>query len=100
MVLLYAIRDYFACGVVQSNRGKNDNNPKWGQRWCYRVRAINDLDSKIIPFFLENPLLTEKSKDFECFKLVINLIKEKQHLTLEGLEKIKEIKSGMNRGRY
>lgn len=50
--LLYAIRDYFACGVVQSNRGKNDNNPRWGQRWCYRVRAINDLDSKIIPFFI------------------------------------------------
>lgn len=72
------------------HRGKNDiQGKKWGQRWCYRVRAINDLDSKIIPFFLENPLLTEKSKDFECFKLVITLIKEKQHdKTKEGLEKI------------
>lgn len=61
--LLYAIRDYFACGVVQSNRGKNDNNPKWGERWCYRVRAINDLDRKIIPFFK-----AFINWDFECLK--------------------------------
>jgi hypothetical protein len=37
-----------------------------------------------------------KSLDFLGFKEVANLMQDKQHLTLEGLSKIKDIKSGMN----
>jgi hypothetical protein len=37
-----------------------------------------------------------KIKDFEDFSEVVKLIESKAHLTEEGLEKINEIRSGMN----
>jgi hypothetical protein len=37
-----------------------------------------------------------KSLDFLGFKEVASLMQDKQHLTLEGLSKIKDIKSIMN----
>lgn len=41
-----------------------------------------------------------KYLDFADFVKVANLLNEKEHLTIEGLTKIKEIKAGMNKGRY
>jgi len=55
--------------------------------------------SDIIPFFNKYPILGIKSKDFEDFKQVVELMKSNTHKTPEGLDKIREIKSGMNRGR-
>lgn len=50
----------------------------------------------IIPFFQENPLLTNKEKDFQLWVKCANLIKNKEHLTPEGLEKINAIKKVIN----
>jgi len=40
-----------------------------------------------------------KSKDFADFCKVVDIIKVKGHLTAEGLDQIRKIKSGMNTGR-
>jgi hypothetical protein len=43
-----------------------------------------------------------KRLKFEDFKLVVNLMEKKEHLNLDGLNKIRQIKSGkrsMNTGR-
>jgi len=40
-----------------------------------------------------------KRVDFEDFVKVARLIKEKAHLTEEGLEQVRGIKNGMNTGR-
>ncbi len=37
-----------------------------------------------------------KSQDFLDFKIIAKLMKDKAHLTKEGIEEIKRIKSGMN----
>jgi len=37
-----------------------------------------------------------KSKDFEDFKLVAELVNNKEHLKIEGFTKIMEIVKGMN----
>lgn len=66
----------------------------------YRVVSFNNITDKIIPFFLKYPLQSSKLLDFEAFCKVSFLMKDKAHLTLEGLNKIKLIKAGMNRGRY
>ena len=50
-------------------------------------------------FFDKYPLLGVKSKDFSDFCIMANLIKDKAHLTQEGLNKIRQIKAGMNKGR-
>jgi len=40
-----------------------------------------------------------KQLDFQDFCKVANLMSEKKHLTIEGLESIRLIKSKMNQGR-
>lgn len=54
---------------------------------------------KIIPFFHTNKIMGVKSKDFNDWCKVAELIASKSHLTEEGLEKIRDLKSGMNKGR-
>ena len=64
----------------------------------YRVGSLKDLNEKIIPHFDKYPLLTQKKADFILFKKIISLINNKEHLTLEGLQKILCIKSSLNLG--
>jgi hypothetical protein len=53
----------------------------------------------VIPIFEEFKLHGVKSKNFEDFKKVALLMKNKVHLTREGLDEIKKIKGGMNKNR-
>jgi hypothetical protein len=64
----------------------------------YVVSKLEDLIEIIIPHFNQYPLLTNKRMDFELFKLAVNLMKQRKHLTLEGLQKIVNIKASMNKG--
>lgn len=61
----------------------------------FRVGSLNELDV-IIRHFLKHPLITQKYSDFILFKQVIDLIKNKEHLTLQGILKIANIKASMN----
>jgi len=63
------------------------------------VTRILDISNKIIPFFKNYQIIGEKSKDFADFCKLADLINNKDHLTPEGLEHIRKIKAGMNRGR-
>lgn len=65
----------------------------------FDVTRYSDLTEKIIPFFDKYPIYGDKAKDFEDFKRVALLMQSKAHLTREGLEQIRKIKSEMNRGR-
>ena len=69
-----------------------------GDRFELRIRSLEDLN-KIVSFFDNNPLMTKKKTDFKYFKEVIRLMMEKQHLSLEGLKKIANLSSLMNRQR-
>src|ERR1700688_938443 len=61
-----------------------------------QIKNYSDIQNKIIPFFNKYPILGVKSLDFNDFKLVANLIDNKEHLTSEGLNQIIEIVKGMN----
>jgi hypothetical protein len=65
----------------------------------FTVSSLSDLVNKIIPFFEKYPLQGSKRLDFIDFCKIANLMKEKRHLTMEGLEDIRKIKFGMNTGR-
>lgn len=85
-LLLNLFIDYFGCGKCYiSKRDSLD----------YRVSSFSDILNKIIPFFAEHNIIGEKAKDFNDFCLVANLIKDKSHLTPEGLDKIRDIKANM-----
>jgi len=47
----------------------------------------------------KNPLLATKLLDYKDWCKVANMIKNGSHLTSEGLDLIRSIKLGMNRGR-
>ena len=72
---------------------------KENKKIIFVVRKLSDITNIIIPFFDKYPIFGVKAKDFEDFKKVAELMKNKAHLTPEGLEKIRLIKAGMNRGR-
>jgi hypothetical protein len=52
----------------------------------------------IIDHFDKYPLLTQKQIDFELFKRIFCLVRDKQHITLEGFKEIVAIKSSLNKG--
>lgn len=61
------------------------------------MNSLKDL--LIIENHLEKyPLLTQKQADFILFKYIVELIRHKEHLTLEGLNEIVSYKAAMNLG--
>ena len=80
---------YFNCG----------NTYRVGNIINYKVTTLCDITQNIIPFFKKHPIKGVKSQDFDDWCKVADMMKEKKHLTVDGLEKIKQIKAGMNRGR-
>lgn len=65
----------------------------------FEVKKLSDINEKIIPFFKKYPILGVKSKNFESWCEVADIMKHKKHLTPEGLDQIRKIKAEMNRGR-
>lgn len=87
--LLYRIKRAMKCGVVRKNRE---------DRFCWRVRDLKNLHEIIIPFFERHPLKSKKNVEFKKFAKVVRLMRQGEHLTPEGFEKILQISSSMNRG--
>ena len=69
-----------------------------GSMVFYSVSSVKDLTNTIIPHFLKYTLLTQKAADFLLFKTIVDLINNKDHLTIEGLNQIINIKASMNTG--
>lgn len=52
----------------------------------YTVKSLKNL-SIIISHFEKYPLISQKWADYELFKLAVLLLKDKKHLTKQGLKK-------------
>ncbi len=87
--VLHALKAHFGCGVVRRNHG---------DRLAYRVRSQAHLQRIIIPFFVRHPLKTRKHVDFLKFRDVLQLMETGVHLTAAGIETIRGVAGGMNRG--
>lgn len=72
---------------------------KGGLAGDYLVYKLSDITNIIIPFFDHYPILGVKSLEYNDFKLVSNMLKNKEHLTKEGINKIIKIRSNMNTNR-
>lgn len=89
--VLHALKALFKTGVVRCESSKPGETGRQ-----YRVRNAKDLREKIIPFFEKHELKTTKRIDFKKFRYILLMMERKEHLTLEGVEKIRKIKSTMN----
>lgn len=84
---------FFNCGSVSVR--SNTATP----RCDFYVQDSALILEKILPHFDTYPLLNLKQEDYLCFKECLNIIKLKQHLTQEGLNKIKSLNLEMNSNR-
>jgi hypothetical protein len=90
--LLKSLINYMGCGIIRIL-------PKLPV--CeYTVTSIDDIKCKIIPFLDKYPLQGNKLLDYLDFKKAVLLKPDKRvSLTKEKLEEIRQLKTGMNRGR-
>nr|YP_009710741.1 LAGLIDADG endonuclease type 1 [Amanita phalloides]QFZ98689.1 LAGLIDADG endonuclease type 1 [Amanita phalloides]WLF85200.1 hypothetical protein [Amanita phalloides] len=65
----------------------------------FYIVNLNDLTNIIIPFFNVNPLGGAKLFDYLDWCKIAKLLNDGKHLTVEGLDRIRTIKSKMNTGR-
>lgn len=87
--LMQCLVDFFGCGQSYTYKDYAE----------FKCVTFKDIYEKILPFFLKYPIHGVKSKDFKDWAKVVDIVYSKAHLTKQGFEQIKLIKSGMNRGR-
>ena len=87
--LLHALKKFFGCGVVRTNHG---------DRMAYRVRGLDHLSERIVPFFERHSLKSKKRVDFARFRKILHLMNQGKHLKAAGIEEIRAIASVMNTG--
>ena len=61
------------------------------------MERYTDISQKIIPFFDKYPIRGVKALVYSNFKIVVEIMKVKGHLTPTGLEQIRQIKDVMNK---
>lgn len=89
LLLLQQIRAYFkGAGNIVVNESSVS----------YRVTSLKDMLNIIYPHFDKYPLITQKLGDYLLHKKAVMMIKEKQHLTKEGLQEFVNIRASVNLG--
>src|SRR3989344_1215261 len=93
--LLEKVQKFFDCGGIYYQKEYRVN-----QRNCYRfgVTAQKDLQEKVIPFFDGYPLQSQKIKNYLLFRQIGLMVKNNEHKSSGGFEKIRQLKSKMNNG--
>lgn len=88
ITILEQLQRFFGFGQVTTNHG---------DRKELRIRGIEQLN-KVVEFFKAHPLRTVKRSSFESFAEVIAIMNRGEHLTEDGLQRIKDLAGRMNRG--
>jgi hypothetical protein len=91
---LELLSEFFGCGSIIENRRNDDHRAPLLR---FSVKRRSDLASVIVPFFVEHPLVTAKSGDFERFRTVLRWMENGRHLEAEGLRDIALVTESMNR---
>jgi hypothetical protein len=89
--LLNSFIKFLGCGIILTGPTESSCN--------FILRDLSSILKKFIPFLNKYPLLGTKKLDFMDFCKVAYLMKDKVHLTKEGLLEIEKIKSGINTSR-
>lgn len=89
--LMKLIISYLGAGKIEKIENKQVIN--------IIINKKTDINNIVIPFFEKYNVLGNKQLDFIDWNKVANIINKGQHLTVEGLDLIKKIKSNMNRSR-
>lgn len=83
--------------AIQSSLGVGKIHKHGKDTLQFRVDSIKELEV-IIDHFSVYPLKSEKLADFLLFRECFNIIKRKEHLTEEGLNRLIDFKASLNLG--
>ena len=89
--LMEKIVEYFGSGKIY----------KYGGQSAVSLTIVDfaDITNIIVPFFNKYPIVGIKLYDYLDWCKIHNLMVNRLHLTVQGIDSIKNIKSGMNRSR-
>ena len=65
---------------------------------AFRITSPKQILDKIIPHFDKYNLITKKGADYLLFKQILVLVDQGEHLKVEGLQKIVNIRASLNLG--
>lgn len=86
---LYSIQNYFKCGRIYINEKKNSGD--------FVVSTISELQSIIIPHFLNYPIHGAKQQAFKILISIVELINNKENKNPQGIANIIQLASLMNK---
>ena len=89
--LMEKIVEYFGSGKIYKYGGKSAVS--------LTIVDFTDITNIIIPFFNENAIIGIKLYDYLDWCKIHSLMINRSHFTVEGINSIRKIKSGMNMGR-
>ena len=90
-ILMQKIVEYLGSGNIYKYAGKSAVS--------LSIVDFKDITNIIVPFFNENPIIGIKLYDYLDWCKIHSLMLNRSHLTVEGINSIRKIKSGMNTGR-
>ncbi|PIY79279.1 MAG: hypothetical protein COY81_03310 [Candidatus Pacebacteria bacterium CG_4_10_14_0_8_um_filter_43_12] len=91
ITVLSLIKQYFDCGIIKQRKDG---------LFSYDVTIPTALDEIVVPFFKTFPFFSKnKQENFYLFSEAVKLMVNKDHLNLDGLKKLVEIREKINKGK-
>ena len=91
------VRDYPILLRIQHSLGGIGTVVSNQSSCTFRVRKISEL-IELVKFFDKYPLISYKRGEYLLFKQILYIIQLKEHLTLQGIQKIINIRATLNFG--
>lgn len=92
--ILLDLQETFECGRIYHLSYERYG---WYPHVILKVSSINELCTKIIPFFRKHVLRAKKKRSFELFCQAAEIFVSKKHLIKEGIDELYLIQSQMNK---
>lgn len=91
---LEAVKAHLRCGRIYDldfGRYQGYEDRGWVEHSKFRVTRLDDLATKVIPFFDEHHLFGRKAVAFELWREIVLVVSEGEHRSTDGLEYVKGI---------
>lgn len=68
----------------------------WHPHVELKVSSLKEITTYLIPFLKKYPLRAKKRHSYKLFLKTVKILQNKEHLTYEGIEKLRGIRKEMN----
>src|SRR3989339_1764006 len=86
--ILQSIRETIGCGRIYTLSYERYG---WHPHVELKISSMEEITQKLVPFLSKYPLRAKKRFSYACFLEAIEIFKKKEHLSLSGIDKLREI---------